>query len=213
MDSLVKSGVHEWFRYADDTFILLERTTKIEDVLNILNNFHPSISFTHEVEKDGCFSFLDVCDTRSIQNNKFQTAIYREGTYTGLLLKWDSFVPIEYKKASIIIMVQRALAVCSTYTLLTTEFDKNRRNCSTRYPLSFINIRIGIGLSNFLKSSTTSRTAAIGCEKKRMYVEIPYVCATTYLLKKKLPRIPGKIRSDLDIRFFARPPPSVQTFF
>jgi hypothetical protein len=147
MDRLVQSGVCEWFRYVDDTFILLEPTTKIEDVLNILNNFHPSINFTHEVPTDGSLSFLDVRVIPSIQNNKFQTTIYRKDTFTGQLLKWDSFVPIEYKKASIVSMVRRALAVCSTYALLDTKFDKIREiGQQNGYPLLFINTRIGIGL-------------------------------------------------------------------
>jgi hypothetical protein len=214
MDRLVQSGVHEWFRYVDDTFILLEPTTKIEDVLNILNNFHPSIKFTHEVPKDGSLSFFDVRVMPSIQDNKFQTTIYRKDSFTGLFLKWDSFVPIEYKKASIVSMVRRALSVCSTYTLLATEFDKIREiGRQNGYPLSFINTRIGIGLSNFLKRSTTSSTAVIGCEKQRMYVEIPYAGTATNSFKKQLSRISGKVRPDLDVRYFARPPRSVQSFF
>jgi hypothetical protein len=214
MDRLVQSGVHEWFRYVDDTFILLEPTTKIEDVLNILNSFHPSISFTREVQKDGSLSFLDVRVIPSIQKNKFQTTIYRKDTFTGLLLKWDSFVPIEYKKASIVSMVQRALAVCSTYTLLASEFDKIRKiGKQNGYPLSFINTRIGIGLSNFLKRPTTSSTAVIESEKTRMYVEIPYAGTATHAFKKQLSRISDKIRPDLDVRFFAKPPPAVQSFF
>lgn len=214
MDRLVEIGVREWYRYVDDTFVLLEPTTKVEDVLNILNNFHPSITFTRQLEKAGSLSFLDVRVIRSTQNNKFETTIYRKETFTGLLLKWDSFVPIEYKKSTIVSMVQRALAVCSTYTLLATEFNEIRKIARKNgYPLSFIDKRIGIGLSNFLKKSTNPDTSVIGCEKKRMYVEIPYVGDPTYSLKKKLSRISSKIRPELDVRFFPRPPRSVQTFF
>jgi hypothetical protein len=173
-----------------------------------------SLHFTHEVPKDGSLSFLDVPVMPSIQNNKFQTTIYRKDTFTGLLLKWDSFVPIEYKKASIASMVRRALAVCSTYTLLASEFDKIREiGRQKRYPLSFINTRIGIGLSNFLKRSTTSITEVIESDKKLMYIEIPYAGAATNSFKKQLSRISSKICPYLDVRFFARPPPPVQSCF
>jgi hypothetical protein len=111
-------------------------------------------------------------------------------------------------------MVRRALAVCSTYTLLATEFDKIREiGRQKRYPLSFINTRIGIGLSNFLKRSTTSITEVIESDKKLMYIEIPYAGAATNSFKKQLSRISSKICPYLDVRFFARPPPPVQSCF
>jgi hypothetical protein len=46
-----------------------------------------------------------------------------------------------------------------------------------------------------------------------MYIEIPYTGSATDSFKNKLSRIAGKIRPELDVRFFARPPSSVQTFF
>jgi hypothetical protein len=57
MDRLKQIGVCEWYRYVDDTFVLVEPTTKVENVLQILNNFHPSISFTHQPEKMALFLF------------------------------------------------------------------------------------------------------------------------------------------------------------
>ena len=47
MDPLKLSGACAWDRFVDDTFVLIEPTTKVENVLEILHNFHPSISFTH----------------------------------------------------------------------------------------------------------------------------------------------------------------------
>ncbi|CAM4979264.1 unnamed protein product [Rotaria socialis] len=214
MDRLVKSGVCEWFRYVDDTFILIEPNTNINDLLNILNTFHPSISFTHEVERDGSLSFLDVCVTRSLTSQKLDTTIYRKPTYTGLLIKWDSFVPLSYKKACIVSMVQRALAVCSTYALLSQEFQTIREiGQKNDYPSSFIDTRIGIGLGNYLKKLTTSNEAVAGCAKQRMYVEIPYTGTSSKMLKNKLSRISIKHRPDLEVCFFERPSPPVQIIF
>ena len=51
MNQLEQVGVCEWHRYVDDTFVLLRPNTNIDDVLNILNGFHSSIKFTHEVEE------------------------------------------------------------------------------------------------------------------------------------------------------------------
>ncbi|CAF5026326.1 unnamed protein product [Rotaria sp. Silwood1] len=148
MDRLKESGVCEWYRYVDDTFVLIEPITKAENVLEILNNFHPSISFTHQLETNGSLPFLDVWVTRSTETKKFQTAVYRKETFTGLMIKWDSFVPVSYKKASVVPMIQRALAMCSTYSSLAIEFENIRQiGLHNGYPLSFIDTRIGIGLS------------------------------------------------------------------
>jgi Reverse transcriptase (RNA-dependent DNA polymerase) len=213
MDRLKQSGVCEWYRYVDDTFVLIEPTTKVENILEILNNFHPSISFTHQPETNGSLPFLDVWVTRSTETKKLQTAVYRKETFTGLMIKWDSFVPAAYKKASIVTMIQRALAICSTYSSLAIEFDNIRLiGLHNGYPLSFIDTRIGIRLSKHLKRSTIPGTTVVGCEKQKMYIEIPYTGAATDSFKKKLSHITGKLRPDLDVRFFARPPSSVQMF-
>ena len=111
-------------------------------------------------------------------------------------------------------MIHRTLAMCSTYSSLAIEFENIRQiGLRNGYPLSFLDTRIGIGLSKYLKKTTTPSNTIAGCEKKRMYLEIPYTGSATDSFKKKLSRIGGKIRPDLDLRFFARPPSSVQSFF
>jgi hypothetical protein len=214
MDRLKQIGVCEWYRYVDDTFVLVEPTTKVKNILQILNNFHQSISFTHQLEKKGSLPFLDAWITRSAETKKFQTAVYRKDTFTGLMTKWNSFVPKSYKKASIVTMIHRALPICSTYSSLEIEFENIRQiGLQNGYPLSFLDSRIGIGLTKHLNKSTEPVTTIVGCEKKKMYVEIPYTGSATDSFKNKLSRIAGKIRPELDVRFFARPPPSVQMFF
>jgi hypothetical protein len=39
-DSLMDIRVCEWHRYFDDTFVLIEPSIDVSDVLHILNNFH-----------------------------------------------------------------------------------------------------------------------------------------------------------------------------
>ncbi|CAF1663857.1 unnamed protein product [Adineta ricciae] len=216
MDQLKQSGVCEWHRYVDDTFVLLEPTTNVADVLTILNNFHASIKFTYELEKDHSLPFLDVRVIRPQNSQQFETTIYRKPTFTGLMTNWHSFVPLQYKKSSIVSMVQRALAICSTYTTLAAEFQEIRRiGVANGYPISFIDTRIGIGLNRQLakNDSNTTILPLIGCEKKRMYVEIPFIGRPTDLLKKRFSQLSSKVRPDLDIRFYTKPPPAVQTFF
>jgi hypothetical protein len=77
MDRLIEIGVCEWRRYVDDTFVLIELTTNVSDVLHILNNFHPSTKLTCAVETDQSLAFLDVKVTRSSERQTFETTIYR----------------------------------------------------------------------------------------------------------------------------------------
>ena len=48
----------------------------VEFILNKLNNFHPNINFTFELEKNDEINFLDVFIKR-INNNKLETGVYR----------------------------------------------------------------------------------------------------------------------------------------
>jgi len=135
MDQLRQSGVCEWYRYVDDTFVLLKPTTTVQDILKILNSFRSSIQFTHEDEKE----------QKEIIRKKFQTTVFRKSLFTGLMLKWNSFVPKQYKTGPIISIVQRAINVCSTYQLLSNEFEQSRQlGLKNGYPISFLHTQIGI---------------------------------------------------------------------
>ena len=43
MDSLMQQGVCEWYRYVDDTFVLVNSDTDVVNILAIFNDFHASI--------------------------------------------------------------------------------------------------------------------------------------------------------------------------
>jgi hypothetical protein len=66
-DRLMDSGVCQWHGYFDDTFVLVEPTIIVSDVLHILSNFQPSIEFTYEVKVIPYLSCLDGKVTRSFQ--------------------------------------------------------------------------------------------------------------------------------------------------
>jgi hypothetical protein len=136
--------------------------------------------------------------------------------FIGLMARWDSYVPMNYKTASIDRMIRQALSICSTYPSLVTEFDEIRRiGQANDCPASFIDTHIGIGLSQYMAKQNDAPSPTpkpIGCDKKRMYVEIPYVGQTIDSMKKKFAHLSGKLRPDLDVGFFMKAPPSVRTF-
>ena len=62
-----------------------------------MNNLHKNIKFTKEIESNNSLAFLDILITRQ-PDGTLSTTVYRKPTFTGLYLRWDSFVPKQYKK-------------------------------------------------------------------------------------------------------------------
>ena len=67
----LKSCLCNWEQYVDDTYAYVE-PTKVEFILNKLNNYHPNIYFIFQLEKNNGINFLDVLIKR-VDNNKLET--------------------------------------------------------------------------------------------------------------------------------------------
>ena len=67
----LKSCLCNWERYVDDPYAYVE-PTKVEFILNKLNNYHPNIYFIFQLEKNKGINFLDVLIKR-VDNNKLET--------------------------------------------------------------------------------------------------------------------------------------------
>ena len=80
----------------DDIFAVFESEENALRFLDFLNKQHASIKFTSESELCGKLPFLDVLMNRN--STCFITSVFRKKTFTGLLMNFDSFVPITYKK-------------------------------------------------------------------------------------------------------------------
>ena len=111
-----------YFRYVDDTFVMIRSKADAISFFNLLNSLHPSLRFTMESENNGCLSFLDVFVQRSLEEGKFLTRIYRKPTFTGLYINWDSFAPRSRKINLIKTLTHRALKICSA-PFLTAELE------------------------------------------------------------------------------------------
>jgi hypothetical protein len=98
---------------------------------------------TKEKEQDAfsntyLLSFLDVLIQRT-PGIGFKTQIHRKDTFSGLITKWNSFVPKSYKYNAISSMVYRARKICSTYEALTAELDIIRDiSLQNGYPIAFV---------------------------------------------------------------------------
>ena len=114
-ESLV-SGLNDkmpvWLRYVDDTFTLMAKG-EVENVLNVLNNFHASIKFTYEKEISNQIAFLDVSIRRYTDSSSLKTDIYRKKTDTNIYINWNSFAPNIWKIGTLKGLLRRAYKICS----------------------------------------------------------------------------------------------------
>ncbi|CAF1282043.1 unnamed protein product [Rotaria sordida] len=173
MDKLTQLGVCEWYRYVDDTFVFINKDANVDNLLSIVNEFHPSIKFTRKIEDNDKLEFLNVHVIRSPEQQCSETTIYRRPTFTELLTNWNSYVPIQYKKVGIVSIVNRALNICSTCKLLEDEFNKIRRfGLYNNYPVSFIDTIIGIKLNQHRNKMITELDKPIIEKTKRKNKEI-----------------------------------------
>lgn len=53
--------------YVDDMFAVIPKT-KISDVFTVLNDYHPRLRFTYEMENNGFINFLDTTVIHSGNN-------------------------------------------------------------------------------------------------------------------------------------------------
>ncbi len=77
-------------RYVDDCFMIWPHgKAALDEFVSHINNRHPSIKFTMELEKDGRLPFLDVLVFH--QNAGISTTVYRKASYSGRFIPFQSF--------------------------------------------------------------------------------------------------------------------------
>ena len=139
----LKSEEYKTFyrRYVDDTLVSKPNTESATDFLQVLNNVHPSLSFTMELEHDGSIPFLGTVLTRC--DDTLTTEVYRKPTDTGLLLHFQSHVDSRYKKGLVNTMVNRAYGLSSTKEGFAKEYNKLRAMFSKlHYPKRLVDSSI-----------------------------------------------------------------------
>ena len=222
---LKQAGVIYFKRYVDDTFTIIKKDADLKKILNILNSYHPNIQFTKEEEKNNSLAFLDIFITRRMtkMNTWFSTTIHRKDTFTGLILKYSSFVPFSYKRSAISSMIYRATKICSTYPLMHTELDTIKEIAlGNGYPLPFIEKLIRKTLDRHYemtnkqtstKMETTSSKQSEKLKRSPLLVDIPYVGRPTISLGKILIGISKQFRPDIVLQPVQRSLRSIRTFF
>ena len=100
-----------FFRYVDDTFVIWPHgNQQLGEFLRHLNNQHPNIKFTMEVEVDGKLPFLDLEIIRK-SDGSLGHRVYRKPTHTDLYLNANSYHHPSQKQAVLATLFHRAFTV------------------------------------------------------------------------------------------------------
>ena len=190
-----------WKRYVDDTFTLFRCTKDAISFMHYLNNKHPNIKFTHEMEKDNELSFLDLLISN--ENNKFKTTIFRKKTFTGLYTKWDSFTPRKYKINLINTLLDRFWKICSNETLFNIETNYLKDLLMKNgYPSGVINYNIR-NFINKRKNGTDDATKE-GPEKLNITLTLPFIGYQSLILKKRIRNLISKFCGGIQVNVIFR---------
>ena len=134
------------------------------------------------------YHFSDILISRRLHYDWswFTTPVYRKPIFTGLMLKWKSFVSFEYNKSEISSMVYRAIRISSTYQTPHKEYLFIRQqSVSSGYPLPFvldiIRITLDTHLYNYISTTSPIETDSSPPKNikrgpdKKMYLKDMYV--------------------------------------
>jgi hypothetical protein len=106
--STVSRKSTHWYRYVDDTFVVWRHgKEELHDFLNHLNNIHPNIKFTMEVEQSQLLPFLDVLVSRR-PDGSLGHRVYRKPMHTDLYLHAKSAHHPAQKKGVLTSLIQHA---------------------------------------------------------------------------------------------------------
>lgn len=99
-----------YYRYVDDIIMCWTGTLRQIDIfVRKINNLHPKIKFTLELEVDKALNFLDLTVSRIDNRHDFQ--IYRKPTYTDVTIPESSCHPFQHKLAAYRSFIHRLMSV------------------------------------------------------------------------------------------------------
>ena len=214
MPEFEKLGLVSWWRYVDDTFVLIKDLKVVDELLKLMNTKHKNIKFTIELERKKKIPFLDVLISRKSMG--YMTTIYRKPTFTGVYLNWMSLTAKSYKIGLIKCLLNRAWKICSNYELFHLEVLKTKAILrKNEYPCSVIDKEI----KKFMNRKYPDASAKVGpaedsnLNKNKIYLVLPYFNNKMDDFSKRLTDLVFKYYPSLDFRLMFSCPASLSNRF
>ena len=160
-------------RYVDDIFCVFKNENEADLFFTFINCQHNNISFTMEKEKDHKLPFLDIL----IDNTKtLKTSVYHKPTYTGLLLNFDSFTPLLYKKGLVRTLVDRTYKITNTWEKFHLDIENLKHYfLKNSYPIRLIESTINKYLNKQLDTRVLNQPSVEKNTVDVRYYSLPYI--------------------------------------
>ena len=173
------------------------------EFLTTLNESHPSIDFTMELEENGRLPFLGMNVIRS--GCCLDTTIYRKPTDTGLLLHYHSHVDERYKRSLLNTMLNRAIQLSSTWKFFHEECGERLKEIFSR--LRYPDDLVQSSIRKFIESKVSENPHTQVADKKEVPVRIvlPYKDQkSANVVRKQLADLSRKINADISPVYTSR---------
>lgn len=163
-------------RYVDDIFCIVP-TNKINDMIEVFNNYHQKLKFTHERSVEGKISFLDT--ELTLENDKVSTNWYRKPTYSGRLLHYRSNNPISQKKAVVYNLVDKAILLSDTRFYSENLNIVRNILLQNHYPIKFINENIKKRFRHLSHNDNNNNNDNQNEQDRKNFIVLPYHSLTS----------------------------------
>ena len=109
-------------------------------------------------------------------SGRLSTSLYRKPTFSGLYLKWDSFVPRQFKRGLVNCLVHRAWKICSSFDSFHIEVGFIRSVLAANgYPLNFIDSCVKRYLQVTYEKKSVESLPLFEPEKKPVIMCLPFI--------------------------------------
>ena len=155
--------------------------------MNQLNSFDENIQFTFEVEEENKLAFLDVMVIRNT-NDAINTTVYRKPTNTDIYNNCHSHSPLQWKKTTANVLIQRSIKVCSDKKFLDEELDIIKHNlCEVNnYPRKSVQNIINYNLH---KRNSIAPNLNEGNNSREIFINLKYAGHKGQQLMSKMKKI------------------------
>ena len=138
----------------------------------------------------------------SISIQDFQilkTSVFHKKTFTGLGMKFDSFVLHQFKTNLISCLIKRAFKICSEETAFNAELSYLQKYFTqNNFPANFVSKMFKKILHNIYNPKPT---ICVSAAKKPVYFHLPYMGKSSFEIKRQLKTIISRFYPHIQIRF------------
>ena len=173
-----------YLRYFDDILAAFDNEQDSLNFLNFLNNRHPNINFTIEIQINHSIAFLDVFIS-GINNQNLTLQTYHKWTYTGLLLNSKSFTSFSYEISLIKCLIDRLFKICNNWNSFHNDIENIKSNLiKNAYPFLIDKV-----IKKYFDYKFSSNQNQLKDKSDVHYFKLPYIGNLSHHIKNKLSKL------------------------